>query len=89
MAEVTTMANRFLEKIAPYYFLLSAFGCVSMMGTLFGVIVFVVKGKQLQQGTRSLYLAMALWTILINVLVYVVLGMIGGDPEVATQVEAM
>ncbi len=83
------MANKLLEKIAPYYFLLSSFGCVSMIGTVFGLAVFVIKGKQLQQGTRSLYLAMALWTILINVILYVVLTSIGGDPEVATQVEAM
>jgi len=83
------MANKFLETVAPYYFLISTFGCISLVGTLFGLAVFVAKGRQLQQGTRSLYLVMALWTILINVLVYIFLGAIGGDATVAAQVEAM
>ncbi len=83
------MASKFLEKLAPYYFLLSAFGCISLLGTAFGLVVFVLKGKQLQQGTRSLYLVMALWAVLANVILWVLLTFIGGDPTVATEVEAM
>lgn len=83
------MANKFLEKIAPYYFLISAFGCISLVGAMFGLIVFVTKGRQLQQGTRSLYLVMALWTILANVVLWVFLSFIGGDPATAAEVEAM
>lgn len=83
------MASKFLEKLAPYYFLLSAFGCISLVGTAFGLIVFVLRGKQLQQGTRSLYLVMSLWAVLANVLLYVLLSVVGGDPTVATEIEAM
>ncbi len=83
------MGSKFLEKIAPYYFLLSALGCISLVGTAVGIIIYATKGKHLQAGTRQLYLVMALWTILINALMFVFIGMVGGDPTVASEVEAM
>lgn len=83
------MGSKFFEKIAPFYFLVSTLGCVSILGTLFGLIVFVSKGKQLQHGTRTMYLVMAFWTIAINMLIYIALYLVGGDPTTAAEVEAM
>lgn len=83
------MGSKFLEKIAPYYFLLSALGCISLVGTIVGLIIYATKGKDLQAGTRQLYLVMALWTILINALMFVAISVLGGDPTTAMEASAM
>jgi len=83
------MGSSFLEKIAPYYFLLSSLGCISLLGTIAGLVIYATKGKQLQAGTRQLYLVMALWTILINAGMFAFITLVGGDPSTAAEVESM
>ncbi len=83
------MGTKFLEKIAPYYFLVSTMGCLSLVGTIVGLIVYFTKGKQLMAGTRLLYLVMAFWTVLANVVVVLFITLVGGDPTTAAPPEAM
>ncbi len=83
------MGTKFLEKIAPYYFLLSTMGCISLVGTLVGLIIYFTNGKKLMAGTRLLYLVMAFWTILANIALVLFISVVGGDPTVASEVEAM
>ena len=83
------MGSKFLEKIAPYYFLVSTMGCISFVGTLVGLIIYFTNGKKLQQGTRMLYLVMAFWTILANIALLMFISLVGGDPTVAAEAESM
>ena len=43
----------------------------------------------MQAGPRQLYLVMALWTILINALMFIAISVLGGDPSTAVEASAM
>ncbi len=78
------MGSKFLEKFAPFYFLIQSMGWIPVLGTVLGLVVWVAKGRQLQHGTRTMYLVMALWAVLINGVAAIVLFyLITADPTVA------
>jgi hypothetical protein len=84
------MGNKFLEKFAPFYFLIQSMGWVPVVGTLLGLFVWITQGKKLQHGTRSMYLVMALWAVFANGLVALILFlMLTADPTTATEVQSM
>ncbi len=84
------MGTKFLEKFAPFYFLIQSMGWVPIVGSLLGLVVYVAKGRQLQHGTRTMYLTMALWAIFINGVFGILLFfLLTSDPTTATEVQAM
>lgn len=84
------MGSKFLEKFAPFYFLVQSMGWIPVLGTVLGLVVWAAKGRQLQHGTRSMYLVMAVWGVLINgVLAIVLFYMITADPTTAAEASSM